>query len=84
MIENNQDPEAKKSLIIQLIINQLCRISRDENLVQEQLAKIISLVSGKTFLVAGHTQDNLEQLLKELQLDFNDTIANQAVSELTK
>ena len=83
-VNQQTNPETKKSLIIQLIINQLCRISRDERLVQEQLTKILSLTSGETFLVVGHTQDNLEQLLKELQFNFDNLIVNQAVSELTK
>jgi predicted DNA-binding transcriptional regulator len=82
LTENQINPEAKKSLIIQLIINQLCRIYRDERLVQEQLLKILSLVSGETFLVVGHTKQNLEHLLGELQFNFDNIVINQAASEL--
>jgi predicted DNA-binding transcriptional regulator len=82
LTENQINPEAKKSLIIQLIINQLCRIYRDERLVQEQLLKILSLVSGETFLVVGHTKQNVEHLLGELQFNFDNTINNQAASQL--
>ncbi|MGL5076662.1 MAG: NB-ARC domain-containing protein, partial [Waterburya sp.] len=82
LTENQINPEAKKSLIIQLIINQLCRIYRDERLVQEQLLKILSLVSGETFLVVGHTKQNLEHLLGELQFNFDNTINNQTASQL--
>ncbi|MDJ0594581.1 MAG: NB-ARC domain-containing protein [Pleurocapsa sp. MO_226.B13] len=76
-------PETKKPLIIQLIVNQLCRIFRDERLVQEQLTKILSLASGETFLVVGHTKKNLERLLEELQFNFENLMINQTVSELT-
>ena len=83
LVENKTD-SAQKSLIIQLIVNQLCRIFRDERLVREQLNKILSLVSDETFLVVGYTQNNLENLLQELQFDPDNTLANQAVSKLIK
>ena len=83
LVENKTD-SAQKSLIIQLIVNQLCRIFRDERLVREQLNKILSLVSDETFLVVGYSQNNLENLLQELQFDPDNTLANQAVSKLIK
>lgn len=83
LLRNLALTEKNKSLIIQLIVNQLCRIYRDESLVQEQLTKIISLISGRTFLVVGHTKNNLEHLLKELQVNLKIPV-NQAVSELKR
>ena len=83
LVEDRAD-SAQKSLIIQLVVNQLCRIFRDERLVQEQLTKILDLVSGETFLVVGYTQNNLENLLQELQFDPDNILANQAVSKLIK
>ncbi len=79
---NEPNSDKDKPLVIQLIVNQLCRILRDENLVQEKLTKIIALVSGKTTLVVGHTQNNLEQLLRELQLNFEQKIPYQVASEV--
>ena len=86
LIENQTNPDPKKSLIIQLIVNQLCRIYRDERLVQEQLSKILSLVSGESSLVVGHTKNNLECLLEELQFNFDkiNIITNQEVSKLAR
>jgi hypothetical protein len=83
LTESQTNPEAKKPLIIQLIINQLCKIYRDERLVREQLLKILSLVSGETFLVVGYTQPNLEHLLAELQFNFDKLITDQTASKLT-
>ena len=71
LVDNSPDRETKKPLIIQLIVNRLCRIIRDERLVAEKLTSILSLVVDKTFLVVGYTKHNLEQLLAELQFNFN-------------
>ena len=49
------------------IINQLCIIFKDENLIEEQLNKISSLLEGKTSLVVGYAQYNLKNLLAELK-----------------
>lgn len=71
---NHTNQGRKKSLIIQLIIDQLCRIIRDESLVEEKLNTILSLISGKTFLVVGFTKHNLEHLLAELKFNFNNVV----------
>lgn len=60
----------KETLIIRLIINQLCIMIRDERLVEEKLTTILSLISGKTFLVVGYAKNNLERLLEGLHFGF--------------
>lgn len=71
LIKNSQiNQEAKETqdrFILKPIINQLCIIFKDENLIEEQLTKISSLLEGKTSLVVGYAKYNLKNLLSELK-----------------
>ncbi|UKO95880.1 NB-ARC domain-containing protein [Nostoc sp. UHCC 0870] len=62
--------EMQVRLILKPIKNQLCKILKDENLIEEHLTKILSVLHGKTPLVVGYAKSNIESLLLELKLDL--------------
>ncbi|MEM7592240.1 MAG: NB-ARC domain-containing protein [Cyanobacteria bacterium P01_A01_bin.83] len=70
LAELRSNQAQKEISIVQLITNQLCITMRDERLVEEKLTNIISLLSGKTFLVVGYAKSNLEYLLDGLKSGF--------------
>ena len=63
--------EMQLCLILKPIKNQLCKILKDESLIEQQLTKILSLLQGKTSLVVGYAKSNIESLLLELKLDIS-------------
>ena len=63
-----QDQQAiPNQLLLRPIIDQLCIIFKDENLIEQQLRKILSFLEGKTSLAVGYAKYNLEHLLLALQ-----------------
>lgn len=64
--------EMQLCLILKPIKNQLCKILKDESLIEQQLTKILSFLQGKTSLVVGYAKSNIESLLLELKLDLSD------------
>ncbi|MDZ8105933.1 MAG: NB-ARC domain-containing protein [Nostoc sp. DedQUE12a] len=76
LVKRTQDNEAIHDMQVRLILkpikNQLCKILKDENLIAEQLTKIVSLLQGKTALVVGYAKSNIENLLLELKFGLGD------------
>ncbi|ODH02058.1 hypothetical protein A4S05_02635 [Nostoc sp. KVJ20] len=64
--------EMQLCLILKPIKNKLCKILKDESLIEQQLTKILSFLQGKTSLVVGYAKSNIESLLLELKLDLSD------------
>ena len=63
--------EGGEQLTLKLIIKKLYSILRDEQLIAEQLAQISTLLEGKTPLTIGYTQENIQNLLLELNMDLD-------------
>lgn len=68
-------PQRSESQIIQLILNCLGEIFQDENLIEQQLVKILDLLPENSFLGVGYAKNNLEILLTELKRYFVPKIA---------
>ena len=56
--------------LVHLVLNRLAEIFQDENSIEQQLAKIMSLLPENNFLAVGYAKDNLKILLAELKAYF--------------
>jgi hypothetical protein len=66
--ELNEEVRAmQERLILAPIADKLCRIFRDESLLEEKLTTILSVLQGKTPLAIGYAKENINRLLTTLK-----------------
>jgi hypothetical protein len=66
--------EQPEYFLVQLILDRLGEILQDENLIEQQLTKILSLLPENSFLAVGYAKNNLEILLADLKVYFEPKI----------
>lgn len=70
---NKTIQEMQVKLILKPIKNRLYQIFQDENLIEEHLSRIISILQEKSPLAVGYAINNLNNLLLELKSDIRNT-----------
>jgi len=70
--DSDDSEQKQKSWTLTLITEKLYSILRDEQLIEEQLVQILTLLKGKTPLTIGYAKENIQNLLLELNTKLND------------
>ena len=66
--------EQSEYSLVHLVLDRLGEIFQDENLIEQQLTKISSLLPEDSFLAVGYAKNNLEILLSQLKAYFEPKI----------
>jgi hypothetical protein len=69
--EQNEDVKLQLRLILTPIKDRLCTIYRDEELIKEQMTKVLSMLQEKSPLAVGYARVNIQNLLSELKSNLS-------------
>ncbi|MBO3458691.1 NB-ARC domain-containing protein [Aetokthonos hydrillicola Thurmond2011] len=75
LLENQEEKnveieQLQNHLILIPIKDMLCKIYKDEKLIDEQLSNILSLLQDKSPLAVGYAGENIKNLLRQLRADL--------------